>query len=76
MAAMLNSFLGNLDKVPGYIEECKRLGISILKPDINKSSTKFTVDKNQIRFGLGSIKNVGTSAVDEIVAIREKGRRF
>ncbi len=76
MAAMLNSFLGNLDKVPGYIEECKRLGISILKPDINKSSTKFTVDKNQIRFGLGSIKNVGTSAVDEIVAIREKDRRF
>ena len=76
MAAMLNSFLGNLDKVPGYIEECKRLGIAILKPDINKSNTKFTVDKNQIRFGLGSIKNVVTSAVDEIVYIREKDRRF
>ena len=52
MAAMLNSFLGNLDKIPGYIEECKRLGIEILKPDMNKSETKFTVDKNQIRFGL------------------------
>ena len=65
MAAMLNSFLGNLDKVPGYIEECKRLAIQILKPDINKSYTRFTVDKNQIRFGLGSIKNVGTAAVDE-----------
>ena len=76
MAAMLNSFLGNLDKVPGYIEECKRLGIEILKPDINKSDTKFTVDKNQIRFGLGSIKNVGTSAVDEIVNIRNKGGEF
>ncbi len=76
MAAMLNSFLGNLDKVPGYIEECKRLGISILKPDINKSSTKFTVDKNQIRFGLGSIKNVGTAAVDEVVALREKNGPF
>ena len=52
MAAMLNSFLGNLDKIPGYIEECKRLGIEILKPDMNKSETKFTVDKKQIRFGL------------------------
>ena len=72
MAAMLNSFLGNLDKVPGYIEECKRLSIQILKPDINKSYTRFTVDKNQIRFRLGSIKNVGTDAVDEIVEERTK----
>ena len=76
MAAMLNSFLGNLDKVPGYIEECKRLGIEILKPDINKSDTRFTVDKNQIRFGMGSIKNVGTAAVDEIVADRNKNGNF
>lgn len=76
MAAMLNSFLGNLDKVPGYIEECKRLAIKILKPDINKSYTKFTVDQNQIRFGLGSIKNVGTAAVDEIVAERTKRGEF
>lgn len=74
MAAMLNSFLGNLDKIPAYIDECKRLNIEILKPNINKSYTKFTVDKGKIRFGLGSIKNVGTSAVDEIVAQRnEKG---
>ena len=72
MAAMLNSFLGNLDKVPGYIDECKRLGIKILKPDINKSATKFTVDNKQIRFGMGSIKNVGTSAVDEIVKERNQ----
>ncbi|MGN1269679.1 MAG: DNA polymerase III subunit alpha [Clostridia bacterium] len=76
MAAMLNSFLGNLDKVPGYIEECKRLAIQILKPDINKSFTKFTVDNNKIRFGLGSVKNVGTAAVDEIVAEREKNGEF
>ena len=72
MAAMLNSFLGNLDKIPGYIDECKRLHIDILKPDINKSFTKFTVDNGKIRFGLGSIKNVGTSAVDEIVEERNK----
>ena len=67
MAATLNSFLGNLDKIPEYIYECKRLGIEILKPDINKSNTKFTVDNSKIRFGLGSIKNVGVAAVDSII---------
>ena len=72
MAATLNSFLGNLDKVPLYIEECRKMGIEILKPDINKSFTKFTVDDGKIRFGLGSIKNVGTSVVDYIVEEREK----
>ena len=72
MAATLNSFLGNLDKVPLYIEECRKMGIQILKPDINKSYTKFTVDDGKIRFGLGSIKNVGNSAVDSIVKNREE----
>ena len=47
MAAMLNSFLGNLDKIPIYINECKKLNINILKPDINKSSTNFTVDRHK-----------------------------
>ena len=76
MAATLNSFLGNLDKIPDYIEECRRLNISILKPDINRSYTKFTVDNEGIRFGLGSIKNVGTSAVDEIVKERTSNGEF
>ena len=70
MAATLNSFLGNLDKIPQYIDECKSLGIEILKPEINKSSTKFTVEDGKIRFGLGSIKNVGTVPVDNIVKER------
>ena len=76
MAATLNSYLGNLDKVPMYIDECKRMNIQILKPDINKSYTKFTVDNGKIRFGLGSIKNVGTQVVDSIVANREKQGKF
>ena len=76
MAATLKSFLGNLDKVPLYIEECRKMGIEILKPDINKSYTKFTVDNGKIRFGLGSIKNVGTSVVDYIVENREKHGEF
>ena len=73
MAATLNSFLGNLDKIPMYIDECKNLNIKILKPDINISHTKFTIDQNgAIRFGLGSIKNVGIQAVENIVTEREK----
>ena len=76
MAATLNSFLGNLDKVPLYIDECKRLNIKILKPEINKSSTKFTVENGKIRFGLGSIKNVGISAIDAIVKNREEQGKF
>jgi len=74
MAATLNSYLGNLDKAPQYIDECKRLGIPILKPDINKSFEKFTVEDGKIRFGLGAIKNVGTIPVENIVKERkEKG---
>lgn len=72
MAATLNSFLGNLDKIPQYIDECKLLGIEILKPEINKSSTKFTVENGKIRFGLGSIKNVGTIPVNNIVKERNE----
>ena len=72
LVATLNSFLGNLDKIPMYIDECKNLNIKILKPDINKSSTRFTVDNGKIRFGLGSIKNVGIAVVENIVKEREE----
>ena len=76
MAAMLNSFIGNLDKVPVYINECKRLNIPILKPDINKSSTKFTVEDGKIRFGMGSIKNVGITPIENIVKEREENGEY
>ncbi len=82
MAATLNSFLGNLDKIPQYINECKEMGIEILKPDINNSSTKFTVEKSnnskmgKIRFGLGSIKNVGIAPVKAIVEERKKNGKY
>ena len=76
MAATLNSYLGNLDKVPMYIDECKRLNIQILKPEINKSFTKFTVEDGKIRFGLGSIKNVGFSVLDAIVKNRSENGPF
>ena len=92
MAATLNSFLGNLDKIPQYIDECKLLGIGILKPEINKSDSKFTTEygnfgtgtdlpsqkeeKARIRFGLGSIKNVGTVPVSNIVKERKENGAY
>ena len=76
MAATLNSYLGNLDKVPIYIDECKRLAIPILKPDINKSFTKFTVQDGKIRFGLGSIKNVGVAAIETVIKERTENGEF
>ena len=76
MAATLNSFLGNLDKIPQYIDECKDLGIEILKPQINKSHSKFTVEDGKIRFGLGSIKNVGTVPINNIVKERNENGNF
>lgn len=76
MAATLNSYLGNLDKIPLYIDECRRMNIEILKPNVNESSTRFTVHDNKIRFGLGSIKNVGVAVVDSIVAERVKNGPF
>ena len=88
MAAMLNSYLGNLDRIPIYVDECNDLGIKILKPDINKSFLRFTVDRTDfknsdkksnvgnIRFGLGSIKNVGIAAVEAIIKEREENGEY
>ena len=76
MAAMLNSFVGSLEKVPQYINECRKLGIHILKPDINESFTLFTVKDNSIRFGLAAVKNVGEDVVNLIVEERERNGKF
>jgi DNA polymerase-3 subunit alpha len=76
MAATLNSFLGNLDKVPVYIEECKNMHIEILSPSINESVSKFTVQDGKIRFGLGSVKNVGNAVIDAIEEERKKQGKF
>lgn len=76
MAAMLNSFIGSLDRVPQYISECRKLGIDILCPNINESSTLFSVKNNAIRFGLAAIKNVGETVVNAIVMEREKNGEY
>ena len=76
MAAIMNSFLGNLDKIPEYITECKKLGIEVLKPDINESYLKFAVINKKIRFALSSIKNVGKNAIEYIIRERKENGRY
>ncbi len=76
MAATLNSFLGNLDKIPYYIEDCKSLNIEVLKPSINESDTRFTVTNNKIRFGMGSVKNVGIAVIETIIKERIENGKF
>ncbi|GIM47106.1 DNA-directed DNA polymerase [Collibacillus ludicampi] len=73
MAALLTSWLFSSAKVAQYVEECKRMGISVLPPDVNKSSHRFTVEEGQIRFSLAAIKNVGTAAIQSILDARRKG---
>lgn len=76
MAALLTSFRGNSDKVSYYIQECRRLGIEILPPDVNESMINFTVVGDRIRFGLAAVKNVGEGAVDAIIGARRKNGPF
>lgn len=73
MAALLSSVMGDTNSVSLYIQECKRLGIEILPPDINASYKKFTVVDGKIRFGLMAVKNVGEGLIDAIIKAREKG---
>ena len=60
MAALLSIRMGSQEKVSLYINECRRMSISVLPPDINDSLSDFTVVENSIRFGLSAIKNVGS----------------
>jgi DNA polymerase-3 subunit alpha len=74
MAATLSSEMDNTDKIVLLIDECRKLGIAVLPPDVNESGVRFSVTKHGIRFGLSAIKNVGVSAVEQIVVTRtEKG---
>ena len=73
MAALISSVMGDTNSVSLYIQECKRLGIEILPPDINESYKKFTVIDGKIRFGLLAVKNVGEGFVEAVVEARKEG---
>ncbi len=73
MAAVLTNNLSNMEKVSFFMEECKRMGLDVLGPDVNESVSNFSVNKaKQLRFGLNAIKGVGEAAVEAIVIEREK----
>jgi DNA polymerase-3 subunit alpha len=76
MSAVLNN-AGSIDKITFFMEECKRMGLKVLGPDINESLKGFAVnDKGEIRFGLGGLKGVGEAAVESIIEERKKGGSF
>ena len=73
MAAVLSRNLANIKQLTDYMNECKRMGILVLGPDINESRLTFSSNrKGDIRFGLAAVKGVGEAAVDTIIAEREK----
>lgn len=76
MAALMTSIMDNTAKISGYIEECKKMGIALLPPDMNEGFGHFSVSDGKIRFGLAAIKGVGKSAVAALVAEREKNGAF
>ena len=77
MTALLTSEKDNTDKIVEYIDEAERMGIKILPPDVNESYANFTmINKNEIRFGLSAVKNVGEGSIESIIEARKKYSRF
>jgi len=75
MAAVLSNNMNDIKQVTFFMEECKRMGLAILGPDVNESFYKFTVnDQGAIRFGMGAVKGVGGNAVATIVENRKDGK--
>ncbi|MDD3921494.1 MAG: DNA polymerase III subunit alpha, partial [Eubacteriales bacterium] len=76
MAALINSYLGSADKVAEYVYAAKRMGITVLPPDVNGSEDRFSVEGKSIRFGLSAIRNVGEGAMQSMVREREQNGPF
>ena len=76
MAALLTSVGDDKDKLAMYLNECRRMGITVLPPDVNESALNFTPVGTDIRFGMGAIRNVGTNVVEAMVAARESEGAF
>lgn len=75
MAAVLSNNMNDIKQVSFFMEECKRMGLQVLGPDVNESFYKFTVNENYaIRFGIGAVKGVGMGAVQTIVENRKESK--
>ncbi|MDQ4086139.1 MAG: DNA polymerase III subunit alpha [Actinomycetota bacterium] len=76
MAALLTSVKDSKDKMAIYLNECRRMGIKVLPPDVNESAADFTPVGTDVRFGLTAVRNVGGNVVDAIVSAREEQGRY
>jgi DNA polymerase-3 subunit alpha len=76
MAALLSSVKDDKDKSALYLNECRRMGIKVLPPDVNESDSEYTPRGRDIRFGLAAIRNVGENVVDSVVRNRESKGRY
>lgn len=76
MASVLTADQGDVEKVAEMVNECKRMGIEVLPPDINESFADFTVVGDKIRFGLTTIKNFGEGIANSIIENRKTGGKF
>jgi DNA polymerase III subunit alpha len=76
MAALLTSVRDDKDKSALYLNECRRMGIKVLPPDVNESAAEFTPVGTDIRFGLAAIRNVGANVVEKVREAREDKGRF
>ena len=76
MAGLLTSVAGDKDKSAVYLNECRRMGIKVLPPDVNASTAIFTAVGTDIRFGMAAVRNVGTNVVESIIAARQSKGAF
>lgn len=76
MAANMTSEMGNIDRIVILIEECRKMGLNVLPPDVNESEASFNATADGIRFGLGAVKNVGLKPIKAVVDARNEGGRF
>ncbi len=76
MAALMTSDASDIDRLAIEIGECRHMGLEVLLPDVNESFVEFAIvpGKNQIRFGMSAVKNVGVGAVEEIIRVRSEGK--
>ncbi|WP_405667992.1 DNA polymerase III subunit alpha [Streptomyces sp. NBC_00055] len=76
MAALLTSVGDDKDKAAIYLADARKLGVSVLQPDINESVANFTAIGNDVRFGLRSVRNVGEGVIDSLVAARKSKGKY
>ncbi len=77
MASVMTHSMGTIEKISFFLEECKRMGMKVLGPDVNESKKNFSVNsKGEIRFGMGAVKGTGEVAVEEIISERKANGHF